>query len=197
MNQERGLSVVRDFTVASVAAEDGFLAADGQQIMADGIVKCDLETGDIEFVHSGQEAHEIRALIMRVQRSLEALPYQTEFVVEHEFCDGMYLRKLHIPKGTLLIGKIHKQPCMNIVAKGDIAILTETGAKRVTAGFSVPSRRRPCTHTARRQRIDYCRRRAHCPRTASQSPTYAKSSSNFRAQLACLIQCRVGIGADQ
>lgn len=139
MNQERGLSVVRDFTVASVAAEDGFLAADGQQIMADGIVKCDLETGDIEFVHSGQEAHEIRALIMRVQRSLEALPYQTEFVVEHEFCDGMYLRKLHIPKGTLLIGKIHKQPCMNIVAKGDIAILTETGAKRVTAGFSVPS----------------------------------------------------------
>lgn len=129
----------RDFSVATVTAQDGFLAADGQEIMSDGIVKCDTATGDIEFVHSGQPAHEIRALIQRVQKSLEALPYQTEFVVEHEFAKGMYLRKLHIPKGSLLIGKIHRQECMNIVAKGDIAILTETGAKRVTAGYTVVS----------------------------------------------------------
>lgn len=62
-----------------------------------------------------------------------------ELEVKHTFLDGMYVRELFIPKGTLLVGKIHKQACVNIVSKGDISILTETGSARVKAGYSVAS----------------------------------------------------------
>lgn len=56
--------------------------------------------------------------------------------VAHEIGGGMYMRKLFIPKGMLLAGKIHKVDCCNIVAKGDITILTEFGCRRVGEGFA-------------------------------------------------------------
>ena len=59
-----------------------------------------------------------------------------ELRVEHVVGHGMYMRKLFIPKGTLLAGQIHLQGCMNIVAFGDITVLTEFGCARVTAGYS-------------------------------------------------------------
>ena len=64
---------------------------------------------------------------------------QIDFPVEHELLDGMYLRKLFIPKGSILVGKIHKKSCMNIVASGDISVMTETGTKRIKAGYTLCS----------------------------------------------------------
>ena len=64
---------------------------------------------------------------------------QIEMDVEHIVLDGMYLRKLFIPKGTVLVGKIHKKSCINIVAAGDISVMTESGAKRVQAGYTLVS----------------------------------------------------------
>jgi hypothetical protein len=57
-----------------------------------------------------------------------------EFPVEHTLIDGVYTRKLFIPKGSFLVGKVHLKECVNIVAKGDISILTETGMGRIQAG---------------------------------------------------------------
>lgn len=51
-------------------------------------------------------------------------------LVQH-FCAGVYMRELHIPAGTLLTGKIHKYPCLNIVPVGDIEVVTEEGIKRI------------------------------------------------------------------
>lgn len=62
-----------------------------------------------------------------------------EMPVEHTVSDGMYMRKLLIPKGSIIVGKIHRKPCMNIVAMGDITVLTETGCLRVQAGYTVHS----------------------------------------------------------
>ena len=64
---------------------------------------------------------------------------QIEMPVEHILLDGMYARKLFIPKGTILIGKIHKKSCINIVASGDISVMTESGSKRVKAGYTLVS----------------------------------------------------------
>lgn len=58
----------------------------------------------------------------------------SEFPVEHTLIDGVYTRKLFIPKGSFLVGKVHLKECVNIVAKGDISILTETGMGRIQAG---------------------------------------------------------------
>lgn len=86
--------------------------------------------------------HSIVAAWMRVlTHRMLALPaeQQVKFKVEHTFLDGMYLRKLFIPKGSLLVGRVHKTECMNIVCEGDIAVLTESGSARVKAGYSVVS----------------------------------------------------------
>lgn len=41
-----------------------------------------------------------------------------DFTVRHHFAPGVYMRELHIPAGMITIGKIHKYPCLAILAKG-------------------------------------------------------------------------------
>jgi quercetin dioxygenase-like cupin family protein len=62
-----------------------------------------------------------------------------ELPVKHHFSQGVYGRELFIPKGTVLTGKIHKYPQLNVLVSGDISVLTEDGVKRVTPPFVVVS----------------------------------------------------------
>jgi hypothetical protein len=91
-----------------------------------------------EFILRSTEPALVREYIQRVTACL--MEGQTvELEVKHTFLEGMYMRELFIPRGTILVGKIHKLPCLNVVSRGDISILTETGTARVRAGYSVPS----------------------------------------------------------
>jgi hypothetical protein len=82
----------------------------------------------------------VRANILALKDEMLAMTSgQIDMPVEHTVADGMYMRKLFIPKGSVVVGKIHRKACMNIVASGDITILTETGCARVTAGYTVQS----------------------------------------------------------
>lgn len=83
----------------------------------------------------------VRSFIDSLTREMVALPADGELVqltlrVEHTVQDGMYMRKLFIPKGALLVGKIHLKSCINIVACGDISVLTEHGMRRLSPGFT-------------------------------------------------------------
>jgi hypothetical protein len=82
----------------------------------------------------------IRQSIREFAAFLFSLPDQIEFPVEHTLIDGVYTRKLFIPKGSFLVGKVHLKECVNIVAKGDISILTETGMGRIQAGHIAVSK---------------------------------------------------------
>ena len=62
-------------------------------------------------------------------------PVQTELLTEHFFSPGIYTRVLHIPKGCMLTGKIHKEPILNIMLKGDISVLLGDNVVRVVAPF--------------------------------------------------------------
>lgn len=64
---------------------------------------------------------------------------EIDLPVKHHFSRGVYARELFIPKGTVLIGKIHKYSQVNIVSRGDISVLTEDGIKRFTAGDHIVS----------------------------------------------------------
>jgi hypothetical protein len=99
----------------------------------------DPQTGKFWVAELGQE--EVRKWILYVTQGLLSLPTELQTVcdLKHTFLDGMYMREMFIPKGTLIVGKVHKQPCMNIVSKGDISILTEAGSARVKAGHSAIS----------------------------------------------------------
>lgn len=68
-------------------------------------------------------------------RKLDPVPT----VTIHHFSEGLYARELHIPKGTLLTGKIHKHEHLNIISQGDISVLTEGGVKRIKAPFTLVS----------------------------------------------------------
>ena len=73
-----------------------------------------------------------RASIQQLEQAiLECVP--ADMPVEHYFAEGLYARALHIPKHCVLTGAIHKHEHINILAKGDITVVTEDGPKRVTA----------------------------------------------------------------
>lgn len=95
-----------------------------------------LETPFGDVVNRGPVTRET---VMAFERAL------TQFGVEHGtlidpdeltrhwFAPGVYCRGLFIPKDATLTGKIHKHEHVNIIAQGDISVLTEHGVKRFTA----------------------------------------------------------------
>lgn len=105
-------------------------------VRADGLVRVDAETGAVSLHHGGAEPQAMRERIERLKDYLLTLPERMTLHVEHEATQGMYLRKLFIPRGSLVVGKVHLKHCHNIVAAGDISVLTEHGQQRVQAGFT-------------------------------------------------------------
>ena len=77
--------------------------------------------------------------IERLQSQMAAMP-QTELVTEHSFSPGMYLRKVFRPAGTLIVGKVHKEPHFFLCAKGEIIAWTEGGMKHLYAGDVLESK---------------------------------------------------------
>lgn len=83
--------------------------------------------------------HVDREMIDKLQQEMVNMP-QAELHTEHLFSPGMYMRKLHRPAGTLIVGKIHKEPHFFLCAKGEIIAWTENGMKRLQAGDVVESK---------------------------------------------------------
>ncbi|WP_425254232.1 hypothetical protein ACPJXG_10885 [Janthinobacterium sp. NFX145] len=101
--------------------------------MADNLVALNA-VGEIVF-QVDPDPLVVRAQIAALKDHLLSLPgLHVEMPVEHTVQDGVYTRKLFIKKGTILVGKIHRKACVNIVAMGDISVVTETGYARVRAG---------------------------------------------------------------
>lgn len=103
------------------------------------LINVDPYTGEVSFNYRGTPA-QMRARILELKDTLLAAAGPANYPVEHILCDGTYTRKLFIPRGTVLVGKIHRKDCVNVVAAGDISLLTEHGMKRVQAGFTGVSR---------------------------------------------------------
>jgi quercetin dioxygenase-like cupin family protein len=81
-----------------------------------------------------------REQVERLQTEMSAMP-QAELTTEHCFSQGMYMRKVFRPAGTLIVGKVHKEPHFFLCAKGEIIAWTEHGMKRLQAGDVVESKR--------------------------------------------------------
>jgi len=58
----------------------------------------------------------------------------------HRFSDGVYAREVTIPKGFIVVGKIHKRINMTIISQGDVSVYDEDGYRRLKA---------PCTFVQR------------------------------------------------
>ena len=56
-----------------------------------------------------------------------------ECPVRHIFAPGAYAREMTIPKGTVIIGKIHKHAHLNFISAGKVRVVTEHGSHELTA----------------------------------------------------------------
>jgi hypothetical protein len=54
-------------------------------------------------------------------------------VIRHYFIPGGYAREMTAPAGLIIVGKIHKYQCLNVISKGHILVATEFGNKAIVA----------------------------------------------------------------
>ena len=66
---------------------------------------------------------------------------QAEIPIRNVFSGGVYAREIFIPKGTMLVGKVHMTEHLNICMQGDLTFLTVDGPQRIKAPamFSAPA----------------------------------------------------------
>jgi len=79
-----------------------------------------------------------RDQIDRLQAEMSAMP-QVEIKTEHFFSPGMYMRRVFHSAGTLIVGKVHKEPHFFLCASGEIECWSETGMRRLQAGDVIES----------------------------------------------------------
>lgn len=101
-----------------------------------------LEPGKI----AGFEPENIREGIVKVQEFLLKQPGVVEgdqpaCPLKHTFADGIYVREIFIPKGHLVVGKIHKHSHPNFLMSGEVSVITETeGSQRLKGPLSMISK---------------------------------------------------------
>ena len=65
-----------------------------------------------------------REQIDKLQAEMVKMP-QAELQTEHFFSPGMYCRRVYRSAGTLIVGKVHKEPHFFMCAKGEIIAWTQ------------------------------------------------------------------------
>ena len=70
--------------------------------------------------------------ILRIEKEIEKMP-QVTLSVEHYQVDGVYVRSMFIPAGTILTGKIHNFENIAILAQGTIRVSNGTESYVLTA----------------------------------------------------------------
>jgi hypothetical protein len=92
-----------------------------------------------------------REAIMRLEEEMRKFD-QLDLPLQHTFAPGQYAREIFLPKGCIVVGKIHKHAHLNIVSRGRVTVVTEFGPREIDA------RERPVTFTsdAGSKRALYC-----------------------------------------
>lgn len=71
--------------------------------------------------------------IAKLQEAMLSMP-QAEVLTEHCWANGIYTRSIYIPAGMLIVGKVHKQDHIIVLAYGSVKISDETGCQELRAG---------------------------------------------------------------
>lgn len=72
-----------------------------------------------------------RSQILAAEDKIRSLPDQvaiSDIPLEHLFAAGVYGRKIIIPAGIVMTGKIHKHECINVILKGKVEVATHDSA---------------------------------------------------------------------
>ena len=75
---------------------------------------------------------QVREKLLNLQEACLTMP-QVETPIKEFFSDGTYGREIFIPKGTCLVGEIHKTEWIIVVSRGKIKVVSEEGISIVDA----------------------------------------------------------------
>lgn len=65
----------------------------------------------------------------------------TELPLKHTFTDGVYVREIFIPKGLIVVGKIHRHEHLNFISRGEVTVVTEhEGVERLIGPCTIISK---------------------------------------------------------
>jgi hypothetical protein len=84
-----------------------------------------------------------RAGILALEKIVEAAaPEDLDdlFPVTHLFANGVCSREMFMPKGTIVVSRVHKEDCINVLSEGEVAVLSEEGEVRLTAPYKFVSK---------------------------------------------------------
>lgn len=90
---------------------------------------------DIEIVDENciiERLPPTREAILRLEQELRKYD-QLDLPLKHTFAPGAYAREIFLPKGCIVIGKIHKHAHLNIVSRGHVTVVTEFGPREIDA----------------------------------------------------------------
>jgi hypothetical protein len=82
-----------------------------------------------------ERRQELRTIIVEAERTMRAMP-QADIPIIHHFAHELYAREMRAPANSLIVGRVHRYGCLNIVT-GDASVLTEFGPKRVNDNPSI------------------------------------------------------------
>lgn len=81
-----------------------------------------------------------RERILSLEKALKILPDSygmkefNEGKIHHHFGTGVYGRELFIPKGNIIVSKIHRGKTFNVIARGKIAVICPNNGYNVYEG---------------------------------------------------------------
>jgi hypothetical protein len=78
---------------------------------------------------------DVRALIYKVEE-LALKGVSVAIPVVHHFSKKIYAREMTMPKGSLVVGKIHKFDNLHILSKGEATVFSIDGLVRVKAPYT-------------------------------------------------------------
>lgn len=88
-------------------------------------------------VTPGQEAINRRKILdfqdAMLQARAQGALVECDFPLEHTFTEGAYARQMTIPRGSVIVGKIHRHAHLNFVMRGKCSVFTEKGVKEIVA----------------------------------------------------------------
>lgn len=79
-----------------------------------------------------------REQLAEASKLICALP-QANVEIRHHFADGVYAREGNIPAGICFAGRVHHKAQINIISKGAVLTLTESGPLEMRAPFTLVS----------------------------------------------------------
>jgi hypothetical protein len=72
--------------------------------------------------------------ILAIEELIKQMP-QGDYITRHYHLDGVYVRSLFMPAGSLLTGKIHNKESIGILAQGTLRVTNGTHAAVIHAPY--------------------------------------------------------------